>query len=87
MATLRGEDQYGRAIHPDKKGSIPEHYPKIIDRLQMNPEALLKYLGRKDSDFRHVVGRPNAIRQAAKQLERAFLHGVSAAQRLFPKIA
>ena len=80
-------DWSGRAIHPEKKGSIPEHYPKILDRLQMSPEALVKYLGEQDRDFRHVVGRPNAIRLAAEQLGRAFLHGVSAAQRLFPKVA
>lgn len=80
-------DWSGRAIHPDKKGHIPEHYPRIIDRLQMSPEAVLKYLGRKDNEFRHVVGRPSAIREAADQLGRAFLHGVSAAQRLFPQPA
>ena len=80
-------DWSGRAMNPHKKGSIPEHYPKIIERMQMSPEALLTYLSKQDRDFRRVLGRPNAIRQTAEQLGRAFLHGVSAAQRLFPKIA
>ena len=80
-------DWSGRAIHPDKKGSIPEHYPKIINRLKISPEALVKYLSREDKDFRNVIGKPKAMRQAAQQLGRAFLHGISAAQRLFPDIA
>jgi len=45
----------------------------------------LKYLGRKDRDFRHVIGNPSAIRKAAIELGKKFLHGVSAAQRLFPQ--
>jgi len=80
-------DWSGRAIHPDKKGSIPDHYPKIIDRLGISPDALIQYVGRKDRGFRHVVGRPHAIRAAAEQLGRAFLHGISTAQRLFPTLA
>ena len=78
-------DWSGRAIHPHKNGSIPEYYPKIIDRLQMSLEALLKYLGNQDRNFKHVIGQPTAIRQVAKRLGRRFLHGISAAHRLFPR--
>ena len=80
-------DWSGRAIHPRKKGRIPDRYPKILDRLQMSPEALLKYLRKPDRDFHHVIGRPQAIEQTAKKLGRAFLHGIRAAHRLFPQRA
>ena len=32
-------DWTGRAIHPNKSRHIPELYPAILDRLQLNPEA------------------------------------------------
>ena len=78
-------DWSGRAIHPHKPGYIPEHYPKILERMELNPDALLTYLGRKDRDFHHVIGRPLAIRQAAAELGKKFLQGITAAQRLFPQ--
>ncbi|MEM1082341.1 MAG: transposase [Pseudomonadota bacterium] len=80
-------DWSGRAIHPQKTGAIPAHYPAIIDRLSSSPEALLQYVGNKNAGFKHVVGLPNAIRQAAETIGKTFLHGINAAHRLFPKTA
>jgi REP element-mobilizing transposase RayT len=78
-------DWSGRAIHPNKRGSIADHQPKILQRLQIEPSALLSYLSRKEDKFHHVIGSKSSIRQAAANLGRRFLQGIAAAERLFPQ--
>ena len=41
-------DWSGRAIHPKKRGKIADQQPKILQRLQIEPSALLRYLSRKE---------------------------------------
>ncbi len=77
-------DWSGRAIHPDKKGNIQEDLPPIIQRLEIDPVHLLRYLDRKEKGFVHAIGSRRAIQAAALKLGKAFLKGVSAANRLFP---
>ncbi|MDA3934249.1 MAG: transposase [Gammaproteobacteria bacterium] len=78
-------DWSGRAIHPHKRGRIADHQPKILQRLQIEPTALLRYLSRKEDRFHHVIGSKSSIRQAAARLGRQFLQGIAAAERLFPQ--
>jgi hypothetical protein len=78
-------DWSGRAIHPNKRGRIDDHLPKILQRLQIEPSALLSYLSRKDDRFHHVIGSKSAIRAAAVRLGRKFMQGMAAAERLFPQ--
>ena len=77
-------DWSGRAIHPHKRGKIADQQPKILQRLQIEPSALLRYLSRKDR-FHHVIGSKTSIREAAIKLRKRFLQGIAAAERLFPQ--
>ena len=77
-------DWSGRAIHPNKRGRIAYQQPKILQRLQIEPSALLRYLSRKDQ-FHHVIGSKSSIRDAAVKLGKRFLQGIAAAERLFPQ--
>ncbi len=77
-------DWSGRAIHPNKRGKIADQQPKILQRLQIEPVALLNYLSRKDQ-FHHFIGSKSSIRDAAARLGRRFLQGIAAAERLFPQ--
>jgi len=78
-------DWSGRAIHPHKRGKIADHLPKILQRLQIEPSALLSYLSHKEDSFHHVIGSKSSIREAAVKLGRKFLQGIAAAERLFPQ--
>ena len=77
-------DWSGRAIHPHKHGKIADQQPKILQRLQIEPAALLRFLSRKDR-FHHVIGSKTSIREAAIKLRKRFLQGIAAAERLFPQ--
>jgi REP element-mobilizing transposase RayT len=76
-------DWSGRAIHPNKRGKIPEKIPPILERLGINPDRLLRYLNRKERGFYLVIGTPTAFQQAVANLGRRFFKGISAANRLF----
>jgi len=78
-------DWSGRAIHPHKRGKIADHQPKILQRLQIEPSALLSYLRHKEDSFHHIIGSKSSIRAAAAELGRKFLQGIAAAERLFPQ--
>ena len=76
--------QSDRAIHPNKRGKIADRQPKILQRLQIEPAALLLFLSRKDR-FHHVIGSKTSIRKATIKLGKRFLQGIAAAERLFPQ--
>jgi len=78
-------DWSGRAIHPNKRGRIADHQPKILQRLQIEQSALLNYLSHQEDSFHHVIGSKSSIREAAAKLGRKFLQGIAAAERLFPQ--
>jgi len=77
-------DWSGRAVHPDKKGKISEAAPPILARLGLATQPLLKYLSRQERGFHRVIGAAHSIRATSRRLQRGFLKGVSAANRLFP---
>jgi hypothetical protein len=78
-------DWSGRAIHPNKRGKIPDKIPPILERLNINPDRLLRYLNRKERGFYLVIGTPTAFQQAVFNLGRRFFKGISAANRLFER--
>ncbi|MGH8372328.1 MAG: transposase, partial [Gammaproteobacteria bacterium] len=79
-------DWSGRAIRTDKRGVIPDHLPPILTRLSINPEIYLRYMTRQENGFVHVVGRINALRNAAETLGKTFIKGMTFAEKLFPQV-
>jgi len=77
-------DWSGRAIHPDNKGKIPDTAPPVLERLGLATKPFLRYLSRQEQGFHLVIGAAASIRVTSRRLQRGFLKGVSAANRLFP---
>lgn len=76
-------DWSGRAIHPAKRGKIPDEAPPILNRLGIRPDRFIKYLARRERGFYVILGTPDSFRQAIASLGRRFFKGISAANRLF----
>lgn len=49
-------DTTGRLIREDKKGSIPEHFAPILDRLQLTSEGWLKMISGIERNFHYAIG-------------------------------
>jgi hypothetical protein len=60
--------QQSHQVREDKRGSIPQDLPPILDRLQINPQHwcyLTKYF---ESPFKGLVGAAYALKQACQNL-------------------
>jgi len=76
-------DSVGRAVHPDKKGSIPEHSPAILHRLGINITSFIKHSNQFFDHFGDSVGSaPRMMRLAAVRNVR-YLRGVVKARMVF----
>ena len=76
-------DWSGRAIIEGKKGSIPDHLPPILKRLNMRPEQYLAYIKKPKFGFAHALGALDKLKAYAEHFEKAFLKGQTAAAALF----
>lgn len=68
-------DWAGRAVREDKKGAIPADLPSIIERLNLEPIALARYLRRSESPFNRVIGPLDQVRRMALRLGKGFYKG------------
>ncbi|WP_419533535.1 transposase [Endozoicomonas sp.] len=75
-------DWTGRIVRQDKRGSIPENLPSILDRLKIDPDEWLKTMS-WNNRFRRVVGRLGALKAYAKQSGKRWLHGMCCSQSLY----
>ncbi len=75
-------DWCGRAVREDKRGSIPDHLPPILDRLGIQPEAFVRTLRRSDYPLQRAMGRLQAMREAAQALGQSFIKGTHVAASL-----
>ena len=76
-------DWSGRAIIEGKKGSIPDHLPPILKRLNMRPEQYLTYIKKPKFGFAHALGALDKLKAYAEHFEKAFMKGQTAAAALF----
>jgi len=76
-------DWSGRAIIEGKKGSIPDHLPPILKRLNMRPEQYLAYIKKPEFGFANALGALDKLKTYAEYFEKAFLKGQTAAAALF----
>lgn len=83
-ADYRDLIQWGaRSVLPRKRRPAAVVQPGVLRRLGIVPGELIRYLNRREQGFVYVIGTRQAIRDAAGELGRKFLKGISAAQRLF----
>ncbi|MGL6158949.1 transposase [Microbulbifer sp.] len=76
-------DWTGRALREDKRGTISDRLPPILERLQIDPRSWL-YLSRNfESRFRSLVGSAQSLRTACEQLGKRWAQGVRECERFF----
>ncbi len=76
-------DWTGRALHPRKRGYIPDNQPKILARLGIAPEYFIRIASRSMLGFGAAIGRPAELIDLAARRQQRFLRGVGQARRAF----
>lgn len=77
-------DWSGRAVRSGKKGAIPENSPPILQRLQLSPEGLTRFLTQKQ-DWPRALGPVDQIRAMAIAAGGRFFKGISTSRLLFAR--
>ena len=77
----------GRCQHPGKRGKMPEHVPRLLQRLQLEPEQFVECSAKLLLRFGSAVGAPEKLTAhcAARQVK--YLRGIGAARRMEEKRA
>ncbi len=75
----------GKSIAHPNKASIPEHITPILQRLNLQQGHWLKQIENYSSNYCHVVGSVEKIREKAAKLKRRCFHGIAAAKLLYEK--
>jgi REP element-mobilizing transposase RayT len=73
----------GRSLHPNKRGLIPAHTPRLLTRLGMDTEAFINFGSHFLQEFGAFIGHPAKLVTLAAQRQARFLRGIAAARRLF----
>ncbi|MGR9109039.1 MAG: transposase, partial [Gammaproteobacteria bacterium] len=76
-------DWTGRAIHTNKRGQIPTHCPRILDRLGIDGKQFISHAGRLLKEFGSAVGAPSALVELCARRHSKYLRGMSAAKEVF----
>jgi len=76
-------DWTGRAVRPDKRGSIADACPRILERLNIDPDHWLSYMQPQGNVFHHAIGRARQLQNYALSLGQLWLQGLGPSQRLF----
>ena len=69
-------DWSGRAIHPNKSGSIDDTTPKLIDRLGISPDDWIEVIKNFRRQYGHFAGSEYALRQCANDHGQCWHKGV-----------
>ena len=76
-------DWTGRAVHPKKKGFIPNGLPSLLMRLGMPKENWIETVTHYEKHFSDYVGQEAKLRNAGASRGMKWLRGIGACQRLF----
>ena len=68
-------DATGKAIHPNKKGNIPDDLPDILDRLNINPDTWLDEMKSFRTDGITAVGTISQLKDFCKSLKKKWSVG------------
>jgi hypothetical protein len=77
----------GRCLRPDKRGAINEKTPRLLQRLNIDPEHFLTCANRLMTAFGSAIGAPAHLPQLCIQRQTKFLHGMRAARAVFEQKA
>ena len=72
-------DWSGRAILPNKRGSIPENTPPILHRLGIDEKDWIKHIHYFERQFPTVAGNLDKLKQLAEQTSRRWIKGMGCA--------
>jgi REP element-mobilizing transposase RayT len=76
-------DTVGRAVHPAKRGYIPEHSPAILTRLGIDVERFIAHSNQFIERFGNHVGSPARLIQLAAARNAHYLRGMAKSRELF----
>ena len=77
-------DWSGRAILQNKRGSIPENTPPILQRLGIDEKDWIKHIHYFERQFPTVAGNIDKLRQLAKETSRRWIKGIGHAFEPLP---
>lgn len=77
-------DWTGRILREDKRGSIAEETPDILDRLNIDPNHWVHLTKDFESPFKSLVGSAYRIKQACQQMGKCWVHGIRRCAEVFP---
>ena len=84
---LERVDATGRVIREDKRGYIPGETPRILERLNIDPEQFIATAARMLDLFSTAIGTPEHLTAHCVARNVAFLRGMGAARALFERKA
>jgi REP element-mobilizing transposase RayT len=76
-------DTVGRVVHPEKRGSIPEHTPVILERLGMDAEMFIAHADQLLKSFAFAIGAPQRLVELAASKNCSYLRGIARARQLY----
>ena len=66
----------GRVIREDKRGFIPGHTPRLLERLAIDPEQFVATAGRMLRQFSSAIGTPAHITSLCVARQTRYLRGM-----------
>ena len=70
-------------VHPEKRGSIPEHTPVILERLGMDAEMFIAHADQLLKSFAFAIGAPQRLVELAASKNCSYLRGIARARQLY----
>ena len=79
-------DTSGRAVHPTKRGNIPDSTPRLLSSLGLAPGEWLKTVTELHARFRLFIGAPHRLTRLAERRGWRWVCGQTAARRLYRQL-
>jgi REP element-mobilizing transposase RayT len=76
----------GRAVHPQKRGRIPDTTPHLLTSIGLAPGEWLRSVAELHAQFRLFIGSPHRLRTLAERRGWRWIKGQAAARRLYARV-
>ena len=77
----------GRCLHPGKRGMIAKHVPKLLLRLEIDPERFIDCATNLLRHFGSAIGAPAHLTALCVDRQVKYLRGINAAREAFGRKA